>query len=253
MRRSAAAASTGASSCSAVVDDADQYAASTSGARRPRSPTAMPCSRAHWRITAVDVPDLIHQVCLMHARWTNGPHCRQAAVLRAPIAYGRPGTSSQRQMLAVPSALKSVVVGGASATDATSCRPSGRSPVRGLLDRTWFLGVDSVLRRDRLVARTWAHGRGTAAPPAPGPPAPTTATQTTRPPATAPSTSCGSSRDVNAPNQTAATPIRPLRVTRPASSCSDKPSVPTGRRGSTMCRDSAVASHTVISTSGGTS
>ena len=36
---------------------------------------------------------------------------------------------------------------------------SGFAPVRGLLDETWFLDVDPVLRRQRLVARHVQHGR----------------------------------------------------------------------------------------------
>ncbi len=38
--------------------------ARTSGARRPRSPTAIPCSRAHCRISAVEARELIGPVCL---------------------------------------------------------------------------------------------------------------------------------------------------------------------------------------------
>lgn len=35
----------------------------------------------------------------------------------------------------------------------------GFAPVRGLLDETWFVDVDPVLRRQRLVARHVHHGR----------------------------------------------------------------------------------------------
>jgi len=72
------------------------------------------------------------------------------------------------------------------------------APVRGLLGRTWFLDVDPGLRRDRLVAR---HDRLAAAPrpPSTGSPAPPTAPpNSSRPPALAPTTSCDSSRGVDA-------------------------------------------------------
>src|SRR3954471_6949247 len=55
------------------------------------------------------------------------------------------------------------------------------------------------------------------------------------------------------PPQTAPVPIRPLRVTSAASSSSASPAVPSGRRGSTMYRDSALASHTAIAVDAGSS
>jgi len=123
--------------------------------------------------------------------------------------------------------------------------------VRGLLDRTWFLDVDPGLLRDRLVA---PHGRSPAAAEhwvACSDDRNADLVEATR--SRADNVVRLEPRYGRRPNQTAATPIRPLRVTRPASSRSDRPSVPTGRRGSTMCRDSALASQTVISTSAGTS
>jgi len=128
------------------------------------------------------------------------------------------------------------------------------APVRGLLDRTWFLDVDPGLRRDRLVARHVPHGRSPAAAEhwvACSDDRNAELVEATR--SRADDVVRLEPRYGRRPNQTAATPIRPLRVTRPASSRSDRPSVPTGRRGSTMCRDSALASQTVISTSAGTS
>jgi putative flavoprotein involved in K+ transport len=56
-----------------------------------------------------------------------------------------------------------------------------------------------------------------------------------------------------ATDQTAAVPISPLRVTSAASSSSPRPSDPSGRRGSTMYRDSALASQTEMRTSAGSS
>lgn len=128
------------------------------------------------------------------------------------------------------------------------------APAPGLLDRTSFFDVDPGLRRDRLVARHVPHGRSPAAVEhwvACSDDRNAELVEATR--SRADNVVRLEPRCGRRPNQTAATPIRPLRVTRPASSRSDRPSVPTGRRGSTMCRDSALASQTVISTSAGTS
>src|SRR5215472_3249265 len=51
--------------------------------------------------------------------------------------------------------------------------------------------------------------------------------------------------------QTGATPMSPLRVTSAASAGSSRWSVPAGRSGSTMYRDSALASQTLIVTDAG--
>jgi hypothetical protein len=71
--RNAPLAAAGALSTTSSEDDASLaglaslwfwYAATTAGGRRPRSPTTMPWSRAHWRITAVDAAVVISQVWL---------------------------------------------------------------------------------------------------------------------------------------------------------------------------------------------
>jgi pantothenate kinase len=78
---------------------------------------------------------------------------REDAVVYAPV-FVREQEQAVAGALAVPREVPLVVTEGN-----YLLADDGFSAVRGLLDETWFVDVDPVLRRKRLVARHVHHGR----------------------------------------------------------------------------------------------
>jgi pantothenate kinase len=78
---------------------------------------------------------------------------RRDAVVYAPV-FVREQEQAVAGALAVPHDVRLVVTEGN-----YLLADDGFAEVRGLLDETWFVDVDPVLRRQRLVARHVHHGR----------------------------------------------------------------------------------------------